>query len=52
MADRHLKKSTPNKKWMNGFRVQKARTDLPHRNDGDHAYGAGTQNIKSRGKVE
>lgn len=52
MADRKLRVTVKNPNWMKGFSLRKARTDLPHRNDGDHVHAAHTQNIELRGLKE
>lgn len=49
MSFRPLRKTKPNKKWMQGFSIPKARKDIPIPELGDHANSPGTRNFKSSG---
>jgi len=49
MSFRPLRKTKPNKKWMKGFLIPKARNDVPIAEMGNHANLPGTRNFKSTG---
>ena len=46
---RPLRKTKPNKKWMNGFSIPKTRKDVPLFEMGQHSNFPGTSNFKSTG---
>jgi len=49
MSFRPLRKTTPNKNWMQGFYIPKARNDIPIAEMGNHSNFPGTRNFKSTG---